>query len=183
MNTIEKRLITKEPESFRNKIANWTEFGGGNELIFTALKHALKEVSIWTAEIGNDTKNATLKNEILKLKAATRSEIFFMVITDKKTRKGKRALGNKKDGDDDNDKKRRQNRAKISNFEATFGDIGYVMDISKDHAVISNIIEKMKQSAICNQKLAAPTTMRFQAFTPSQQHQQQFHIPSWQQQQ
>merc|ERR1712013_448542 len=187
VNQIQKRLITKEPESFNNNIANWTEFGGSTELTFAALKHALTEVSknaflcIWTDEIGDDTNDAALKSEILKLKASTRSEIFFMVITSKKSRKRKQALSNEKDGDDDNDKKRRQKRVKISNFEATFGDIGHVMDISRDRTVISKIIEKMKQSAICSQKLAAPTAMGSQAFSPS--HQQQFLVPSWQQQQ
>ena len=42
-------------------------------------------------------------------------------------------------------------RILFNDFEARFGNIGYVMDITNDHNVISKVIEIMKNAAICSQ--------------------------------
>ena len=42
-------------------------------------------------------------------------------------------------------------RILFNDFEARFGNIGYVMDITNDHDVISKVIEIMKNAAICSQ--------------------------------
>eukprot|EP00092_Neocalanus_flemingeri_P015021 GFUD01016223.1.p1 GENE.GFUD01016223.1~~GFUD01016223.1.p1 ORF type:complete len:619 (-),score=121.89 GFUD01016223.1:121-1809(-) len=82
-------LETQDYQVFRDKVQNWNSFGGGTELTFAGLKHAISQVNknafvcVWTDEIGDDTNDATLKAEIIDLKSKTNSEIFFMVVANK----------------------------------------------------------------------------------------------------
>ena len=79
---------TDDYNIFRDNVQNWNSFSGGTELTFAGLKHALSQVNtnafvcIWTDEIGDDTHDATLEAEIIALKTKTKSEIFFMIVTD-----------------------------------------------------------------------------------------------------
>ena len=160
---IEERLVTTNHQTFLNTINTWDTFGGNNELTFAALKHAMEQVAtnafvcIWTDEIGDDTDDAALKADILKLKADTNSEIFFMVVTKEVSRNVLEAEENKDDSEehededdivDDDDKQERTN-LDINSFKARFGDIGFVMDITNDPSVIPRMINKMLETKIC----------------------------------
>jgi len=161
--TIKAALTTTNHSEFSSKINNWNSFGGGTELTFTALKHAMEQVAtnafvcVWTDEIGDDTNNATLKAEILDLKATTNSEIFFMAIT-KPTPKPistKSPVRKSRDveeaNEEEDDKNNKRANLNIAHFKAKFDDIGHVMDITNEQNVIARIIQIMKETAICNQ--------------------------------
>ena len=108
----------------------WSTYSGSRELTFAGLIHALKFVNtntfvcVWTDEIGDDTSNATLKAEILSLKASTQSEIFIMAVS--------KAGGQS-----------------LQQFENVFADIGHVMDVTNDPDVVDKTINHMKSSTIC----------------------------------
>ena len=76
-------------QTFKDRVENWNSFSGGTELTFADLKHAISKVNrntfvcVWTDDIGDDTNNAVLEAEIIKLKEKTNIEIFFMVVTTK----------------------------------------------------------------------------------------------------
>ena len=131
------KVSTSNPEEFKKAISNWSKFSGTIELTLDALKHAMKRVNknafvcIWTDEIG-DNKDEWLHNEILRLKASTKSEIFFMVVT-------KPVLENQ-----------RRYVDKIEEYQNKFGSFGHVMDIVNDPNVISEVMKIMKDSAICD---------------------------------
>ena len=172
VDTIQSSLTTQNTQEFKDKINNWSSFTGRTELTFAALKHAIEQVNsnafvcVWTDEIGDDTNNATLKTEILNLKASTNSEIFFMVVTKQIAGSGsgsKYGFGSKlvrkaEDAEDkennDEDDKPNKNRASLTvdDFEAKFNDIGHVMDITNDPNAITKMINIMKETAICNEK-------------------------------
>jgi hypothetical protein len=155
VDTIQASITTQNPQDFKDKINNWTSFTGSRELTFAALKHAMEQVNtnafvcVWTDEIGDDTNDASLKSDILSLKASTNSEIFFMVVTRPLTARKARDAENSNDDEDLPSK----NRASldIGTFEQKFTGIGHVLDITNDPNVISKIISIMKQTAICNQ--------------------------------
>ena len=111
----------------------WDRYYGSQEKTLTGLKHALQKVNknafvcVWTDELGDDNNNAALKAEVMSLKASTQSEIFIMAISNSNSR----AAGS------------------LSEFETTFGDLGYVMDV-KDPDVVDKMISLMKSSALCN---------------------------------
>ena len=92
VNKIQSSLETQNHQALINKMENWSNFCGSEELNFAALKHAMEQVNnnaficVWTDEIGSDTHNASLKANILHLKASIQSEIFFMVVTPKNTK-------------------------------------------------------------------------------------------------
>ena len=79
-------LETQNATEFKSVVQNYNTFSGGRELTFAGLKHALSTVKkrafvcVWSDEIGDDTTNSTLEQEILSLKAQTKSVIFFMMI-------------------------------------------------------------------------------------------------------
>jgi len=142
VDTIQQRQITTDYKEFANTIKNWGTYKGSRELTFTAIKHAMEQVAtnafvcVWSDEIGDDTNNAALKADVLRLKASTNSEIFFMAV----------------------------NAKNIDEFRCKFGDIGYVMDVSNDPSVVSEMIEIMQQTKICavsstssNRKQPTPT--------------------------
>ena len=151
---------------------NWDSYYGSKELTFAGLKHALKSVNknafvcVWTDEIGDDTNEASLKAQILSLKASTKSEIFIMAFTSsKKSRQHREALDaedadepskeNDKDGseliyqDDEDDRVGGKARVSASSFEKVFGDIGYVMDVTNDPDVVNKMVNIMKNATIC----------------------------------
>merc|ERR1712042_341636 len=113
VDTIQQRQITTDYKEFANTIQNWGTYKGSRELTFTAIKHAMEQVAtnafvcVWSDEIGDDTNDAALKADILRLKASTNSEIFFMAV----------------------------NAINIDEFKHKFGDIGYVMDIARNFNV------------------------------------------------
>ena len=154
---IESAVTTQDPQVFKDTINNWTTFSGARELTFAALKHAMQQVSsnafvcVWTDEIGDDTSNATLKAEILSLKASTNSEIFFMAITYLPTKKimGRKARDVTEPQNDDDFPGKKRASLNISNFEHKFNEIGHVLDITNDPNVIDKVINIMKQTAIC----------------------------------
>ena len=148
---------------------NWNQYYGSRELTFAGLKHALQSVNtngficVWTDEIGDDTTNTTLRNDILSLKASTQSEIFIMAVTSsKKSRQYREALDaedadepskkNDKDGseliyqDDEDDRVGGKARVSASSFEKVFGDIGYVMDVTNDPDVVNKMVNIMKNT-------------------------------------
>merc|ERR1711970_1233647 len=73
VDTIQAALTAANHSKFSSKVNNWNSFGGGTELTFTALKHAMEQVAtnafvrVWTDEIGDDTDDSALKSEILEL--------------------------------------------------------------------------------------------------------------------
>ena len=159
VDTIQAALTTTNHSEFSSEINNWSTFQGSQELTFTALKHAMEQVAtnafvcIWTDEIGDDTNNATLKAEILNLKATTNSEIFFMAVTKQaptSTPSPARKSRDVEENDEDDIAKNRAN-LNIAHFKAKFDDIGHVMDITNDQNVITRIIQIMKETAICDQ--------------------------------
>ena len=163
VDTIQAALTTTNHSEFSSVLNNWNTFRGSRELTFTALKHAMEEVAtnafvcVWTDEIGDDTNNATLKADILNLKATTNSEIFFMVITKPtplplSTKSPVRKPRDVEETDEkDDDKNNNRASLNIAQFKAKFDDIGHVMDITNEKNVIAKIIQIMKQTAICNQ--------------------------------
>ena len=155
VDTIQGSLTTQNATEFKDTINNWSSFGGSRELTFAALKHALEQVNsnafvcVWTDEIGDDTNDATLKSQILNLKASTNSEIFFMVITPGAAAPVRKAREVTVSEDDDSQKRA---SVTLATFEQKFNDIGYVLDITNDQNVVSKIINIMVQTAICNQE-------------------------------
>merc|ERR1739844_448484 len=123
-----KDLITEV-----NKINN---FPGGVEYIFAGLKHAMEKVKekalvlVWTdaplSMIHNDLANAALKAEVLNLKKTTKSEIFFMIAP------------------------RTTSGTKMAPVKKWLGDVGTVVDLQDGQAVITRIIDIMKNTSICN---------------------------------
>ena len=61
-------------------------FGGGNERTFAGLKSALQQspmhnfIVLISDELGDDTTDKKLKEDILKLREATQSKIFFLMV-------------------------------------------------------------------------------------------------------
>ena len=113
-----------------------------------------------------DTNDATLKAQILSLKASTKSEKFIMAVTSsKKSRQYREALDsedaeesskeNDKDGskliyqNDEDDKVGGKARTCASTFKQVFGEIGYVMDVNNDPNVVNKMVDIMKNSTIC----------------------------------
>ena len=147
---------------------NWNSYGKGNTFTFTGLKHVLQSakhsvVCVWTDYLGDDTKNTTLKAEILSLKASTRSEIFIMAVTSPIKSKSRQSFWevldadepskeNDKDGseliyqDDEDDRVGGKARVSGSSFEKVFGDIGYVMDVTNDPDVVNKMVNIMKNT-------------------------------------
>ena len=147
---------------------NWNQYYGSRELTFAGLKHALQSVNtngficVWTDEIGDDTTNTTLRNDILSLKASTQSEIFIMAIT-KATTSGtstvpptistnqpvsrvvRAAQGDKEDMDES----KTRSFYTLEYFEKVFGGIGHVMDVTNDQDVVNKMVNYMKNSALC----------------------------------
>ena len=105
-----------------------------SENTLAGLKHALQKVNknafvcVWTDELGDDNNDAALRAEVMSLKASTQSQIFIMATKSKSRQRG---FGS------------------FSQFETTFGDLGYVMDIT-DPDVVDKMINLMKISALCN---------------------------------
>jgi len=159
VDTIQAALTTTNHSEFSSEINNWNTFRGSKELTFTSLKHAMEQVAtnafvcVWTDEIGDDTNNATLKAEILDLKATTNSEIFFMAITKPTISPTKSPASKSRDVEEMDEEDNSKNRANlnIASFKAKFDDIGHVMDITNEQNVIARIIQIMKETAICNQ--------------------------------
>merc|ERR1719427_1445714 len=139
MNTNKRVIMTTESEKdFINYIRGYQLPGWGDRATtFAALKHALGAakksafICVWTDELGEDTKDAALKAEILDVASATNSIIFFMVIPDSLWY---------------------NHKVKLEQFNARFSDLGHVMDIKNDPDVITKMIQIMKKSGICNQK-------------------------------
>ena len=106
----------------------WTYASGGAENTLAGMKHALQLVKanaficVWTDTYGTDITDATVRAEVKRLKASTQSEIFIMAVT---------------------------TYYQLADFQAQFGDVATVMDISKDPNVVSKMINHMKNSAIC----------------------------------
>ena len=151
---------------------NWNSYGKGNTFTFTGLKHALENsnryafVCVWTDYLGDDTKNTTLKAEILSLKASTNSHIFIMAVTSPIKSKSRQSFWEVLDADepskendndaseliyqdDEDDKVGGKGRISGWNFEQVFGDIGYVMDVTNDPDVVNKMVNIMKNSTIC----------------------------------
>ena len=161
-------------------MANWGTFRGTRELTYAGLEHALRRVNrnafvcVWTDAIGDDTNNGTLKDIIIDLKATTLSEIFIMAITgtnepagagttrqaggtDDTSNTDRSAISSQDGGEDVRDRKA---RATMVEFNRVFGGIGHVIDVmgKPDFQVISEVIELMKASALCNLKKNTTTT-------------------------
>jgi len=157
VDTIQAALTTTSHQNFSDTINNWNSFRGSRELTFAALKHAMEQVNrnafvcVWTDEIGDDTNNSTLKQQILSLKTQTNSEIFFMVITKPDTQTTKPSSRNSRDSEDNDDKNMKRGNLNLAAFKAKFDDIGHVMDITNDRNVLVKIIEIMKKAALCNE--------------------------------
>ena len=122
----------------------WTSYRGSRENTLAGLKHALEKVNknafvcVWTDELGDDNNDITLRNEVKSLKASTESVIFIMAKTNSKSR----ASGS------------------LSEFETTFKDIGYVMDVD-DPDVVDKMISLMKSSAVCNRNNSSTTPSQY----------------------
>jgi len=160
---IKSSTTTNNTEDFKNTINNWNSFSGSRELTFAALKHAMEKVNtnafvcVWTDEIGDDTTDINLKNDILNLKAATNSEIFIMAVTAQVsvTTSGKKVRNVEEKNEDDDSGKTRASLT-LTQFEQKFNGIGHVMDITNDNNAINKIINIMTQTAICNQGITTP---------------------------
>ena len=164
VDTIQSSLTTQDAQVFKNKIDNWSSFTGSRELTFAALKHAMQQVNrnafvcIWTDEIGDDTNDASLKADILNLKASTNSEIFFMVVTRSLVPQptshwathARKVRDVAEPQNEDYIPSRNRASLDIGYFEQKFNGIGYVLDITNDPNFILKIIKIMKQTAICN---------------------------------
>ena len=115
----------------------WNSYRGSRENTLAVLKHALERVNknafvcVWTDELGDDNNDAALKSEVKNLKNPTQSEIFIMASTN--------------------------SIMKFHQFEMTFGDLGYVMDLY-DPDVVDKMIALIKSSALCNRNKISTTT-------------------------
>ena len=122
----------------------WTSYRGSRENTLAGLKHALESVNknafvcVWTDELGDDNNDITLRNEVKSLKASTESVIFIMAVSNSNSR----ASGS------------------FSEFETTFKDIGYVMDVN-DPDVVDKMITLMKSSALCNRNYSSTTPSQY----------------------
>ena len=122
----------------------WTSYRGSRENTLAGLKHALESVNknafvcVWTDELGDDNNDGALKDDVKSLKASTQSVIFIMA----KTYSNSRASGS------------------LSEFETTFKDIGYVMDVD-DPDVADKMITLMKSSALCNRNNTSTTPSQY----------------------
>ena len=123
-------------------------FGGSNELTFAGLKSALQQsprhnfIVLISDEVGDDTTDKALKADILKLRDATQSKIFFLMVP--------------------------PNTNTWKSMQNNFKDIGTVIDIKNTKTVIPQIIDSLKKSTICNTHLASsPATTTTSAMTSS----------------
>ena len=121
---------------------NWSSFRGSRENTLTGLKHALEAVNknafvcVWTDELGDDNNDAALKANVLSLKTSTESEIFIMALAQSSSAR---------------------QSGTFAQFNATFGEIGHVMDVKHDPDVVDKMINIMKKSALCNKNNTATT--------------------------
>ena len=112
-------------------------FGGGNERTFAGLKSALQQspmhnfIVLISDELGDDTTDKALKADILKLRDATQSKVFFLMVP--------------------------PNAATWKSMKTTFKDIGTVIDIKNTNTTIPQVVEALKKSAICNTQVATPS--------------------------
>ena len=100
-------------------------FGGGNERTFAGLRSALQQspmhnfIVLISDELGDDTTDKKLKEDILKLRDATQSKIFFLMVPP---------------------------NAKIwKSMKTNFNDIGTVIDIKNTNTTIPQVIESLKK--------------------------------------
>ena len=130
-------VTTRSHQDLIKNIISVNDFPPGIENTFMALKHALEKVEknsfvcLWTDQLGKDRSNALLRQQIVNLKAATNSEIFFMVIP-------RQWIANVLQPVD------------ISVYKNVYDDIGHVMDIEHDPEVIPKMIQIIKKAALCN---------------------------------
>lgn len=131
VSTVQITSTHSSGETFKTAIEAINYFSGGTELTFGGLLEALKLaachnfIMVFTDEIGNDTNDPVLKEQILNLRDATQSIIFFMIV------------------------------GSLPMFEAVFGDIGHVFQINVPEdelsLVLQNVTDIMINSDICNQ--------------------------------
>jgi len=132
---IHDKLIAGSFQDLITEVNKINHFPGEAEYIFAGLKHAMEKVKekalvlVWTDSplllAFNDLSNAALKAEVLNLKKSTKSEIFFMVAS-------------------------QQIGTDLAPFRKWLDDVGTVVDLRNGQAVITRIIDIMKNSTICN---------------------------------
>jgi ficolin len=119
-------------------VDNLTISGGSKEHTFLGLLTALemsnchKFICVFTDEIGYDTNNLVLKEEILIRKSLTKSEIFFMVMPSSLT--------------------------PLTTFQGIFSDIGHVIDITNNIDAVKDVVDLMKASEICTKNCTTSPT-------------------------
>merc|ERR1719318_753990 len=84
--TVHVTTTTSSNTVFYNAVDNLTISGGSKEHTFAGLLTSLEMsnchnfICVFTDEIGDDTNNPLMKEEILIRKSLSKSEIFFMVL-------------------------------------------------------------------------------------------------------
>jgi hypothetical protein len=138
--TVHVTTTTSSKAVFYDAVANLTISGGSKEHTFAGLLTALQMsnchnfICVLTDEIGDDTNNLVLKEEILIRKSLSKSEIFFMVMPGSKT--------------------------PLTTFQEIFADIGHVIDITNKIKAVKDVVDIMKASEICTEDCAkAPTEL------------------------
>ena len=120
-------LNTSDSSQFNSTIQNWNSYSSkGSKLTFKGLKYVLQNntnkafVFVWTDDLGEDTTDTNLKDEIIKLKASTKSEIFIMAITEEFT---------------------------VNDFNDRFKEVGYVIEVKGDtEAAVEDVVDEIKFS-------------------------------------
>jgi len=135
--TVQIGITTPSSGVFENAIKSLS-FAGSRELTFEGLYKALtlspchNFIMLFTDEIGDDTTDQTLKEQIISLRDQKKSVIFFMIVA---------------------------SSSNFPTFQTTFGDIGYVFQInvheSQLNTVLEQVTEIMVESDLCKENCTA----------------------------
>ena len=131
-------ITTPSSGVFENAIKS-LNFAGSRELTFGGLHKALSLspchnfIMVFTDEIGDDTNDPAMKQQIISLRDQKKSVIFFMIVA---------------------------SSSNFPVFESTFGDIGYVFQINVPEPELNSVLERvteiMVESDLCKMNCTAP---------------------------